>query len=143
MSDRLAHRSPAPLGRTRLVLIVEDDEDSAEALGEVLIHLGHRVLKAASASRAIELLDESTPNVVLLDLGLPDEDGCTLATAIRARLGTAAVRLVALTGFSGIEARERARIAGFDAFLTKPVTWEKLETEVLSVATEHFDAIER
>ncbi len=125
------HGEPAPLSRSSLVLIVEDDADLAEAVGHVVRQLGHRVLTAFSGIHASELLEHAKPNLAVLDLGLPDQDGCTLAIAMRARFG-ADVRLVALTGYSGNAVFERAKKAGFDAFLRKPATCEELERQALS-----------
>jgi CheY-like chemotaxis protein len=120
---------------SRLVLIVEDDEDVRDAIAELLRELGHLVLSASSGAGAVEVLERAVPNLVLLDLGLADQDGCTLAAAMRASFGPH-VRLVALTGYSGTDVRERARIAGFDAFLTKPVTCDELQKQVLSAPVE-------
>jgi CheY-like chemotaxis protein len=122
----------APSSRSsRLVLVVEDDEDMGEAVAYLFRELGHRVLLASSGMHANELLEHARPHLALLDLGLPDEDGCSIAIAMRARFGTD-VRLVALTGYTGSEMREKARMAGFDAFLRKPVTCAELEEQVLS-----------
>jgi CheY-like chemotaxis protein len=108
------------ISRPRLdVLVVDDCQDNAEMLLELLEQLGHRVRMALTASHAFELMKESKTDVVLLDLELPDMDGYQVAKVIRAEQGTR-VRIVAVTGFSSKEHRERARGAGFDAFLVKP-----------------------
>jgi CheY-like chemotaxis protein len=107
------------------ILVVEDCQDNAEMLVELLQQLGHRVRTAPTASSAFELLKQSLPDVVLLDLDLPDMDGCEIAKMIRAEHGTR-IRILAVTGFSGDAPRERAREAGFDAFVVKPYRIEEL-----------------
>jgi len=71
------------------------------------------------------MVEEFSPEVVLLDIGLPEIDGYEAARRLRSRLGSD-VRLVAVTGWGQERDRERAREAGFDAHLTKPVTLEAL-----------------
>jgi CheY-like chemotaxis protein len=107
------------------ILVVEDCQDNAEMLVELLQQLGHRVRTAPTASSAFGLLKESLPDVVLLDLELPDMDGYEVAKTIRAEHGTR-IRILAVTGFSGDAPRERAREAGFDAYVVKPYRIEEL-----------------
>jgi len=107
------------------VLIVEDDEDSREMLGEWVSALGHRQLRAANASEALAHVLQSRPNVALIDLGLPGVNGFQVAREVRAAMG-GNIRLVALTGYSDVESREFADAAGFDEFVVKPVLHETL-----------------
>ncbi len=107
------------------VLVIEDCQDNAEMLLELLEQLGHRARMAMTASSALELLKQSQPDVVLLDLELPDMDGYEVARAIRAQYGQS-IRILAVTGFSGDSPRERAREAGFDGFVVKPYRIEDL-----------------
>src|SRR5687767_10043068 len=95
------------------VLIVEDSEDIAEALSELLVDRGDRVRMARDGESALEAIGQRSADVVLLDLGLPDMDGYEVAAAIRARSGDQ-VRIVAITGFTGARAREQARRSRFD-----------------------------
>lgn len=108
------------------VVVVDDNEDSAEVLAELLRVCGHGVRVATHGREALDLLAEEEPDVVLLDVGLPDLDGYEVATLIRARFGTE-IRLVALTGYSGTEARKQASSVGFDVFITKPCSSAELE----------------
>lgn len=121
---------PAPPASAGLdIVVVDDSEDSADMFAEILRVGGHRVRVAYRGGDALRLLDQALPDVVFLDVGLPDMDGFEAASAIRARFGRD-VRVVALTGFSGSEHRERAERAGFDAFMVKPFRKESLD-EVL------------
>lgn len=108
------------------VLIVEDDDDSREILGEWVSALGYRQLRASNASEALEQVQLSRPDLALIDLGLPGVDGFDVARHLRAVVGHS-IRLVALTGYSDGASRRSANAAGFDDFLVKPVLPEALE----------------
>jgi DNA-binding response OmpR family regulator len=86
---------------------------------------GHSVLDASDGAAAIRMAGESAPDVVVLDIGLPDVDGFEVARRIRARLG-AKVRLIGVSGYGDDDARRAGRDAGFDAHLVKPVAPEAL-----------------
>jgi CheY-like chemotaxis protein len=108
------------------VLIVEDDTDSREMLGELIASLGHRALQAADAIEALRHAGESRPDMALIDLSLPEVDGCEVARRLRAGSGGQSIRLIALTGYSDGATRETAQAAGFDDFLVKPLMPEAL-----------------
>ncbi|WNG32897.1 response regulator [Archangium violaceum] len=106
---------------SRRVLVVDDNEDAAEMLGEVLEMDGHRVTVVHDGMAALECLDALQPEVVFLDIGLPGMDGYEVARRIRQRTTGAGLRLVAITGYGQASDRKRSREAGFDAHLVKPV----------------------
>lgn len=108
------------------VLIVEDDDDSREMLGEWVSALGHRHLRAANAEEALCHVLQSRPEMALIDIGLPGTDGFEVAKNVRAAVGDS-IRLVALTGYSDRSSRQFASLAGFDDFVVKPVLPEVLE----------------
>ena len=87
---------------------------------------GYDVLLSLSGSEAVETVTAEPPDVVLLDIGLPGMDGYEVARRITTALGDRAPRLVAITGYSREEDRERARAAGFAAHLVKPVDFQAL-----------------
>jgi len=114
----------------RCVLIVEDDDDSREMLGELVLAFGHRPVPAANAAEALAQAKDQKPDVALIDIGLPEVDGCELARLLRlAMVETPGLntRLVALTGYSDGPMRESAGAAGFDAYVVKPIMPEALE----------------
>ena len=117
--------SPSNESQSKVVLIVDDDDDARDLMREFIGALGHRTLQAASAREAIEQTERSRPDVALIDLGLPDSDGCELAT-----LAGVNMRLVALTGYSDLEIRRSASAAGFDDFLVKPAPPNAIEAVV-------------
>jgi CheY-like chemotaxis protein len=102
------------------VIVVDDAADNAEVLAEFVESYGHRVRIADCGVAALKLIEQDPPDLVLLDIGLPDMDGYQVAATIRARFGSAS-RIVALTGFSGAEERDAAHRAGCDAFVVKPI----------------------
>ena len=102
------------------VIVVDDAADNAEVLAEFVESYGHRVRIADCGAAALKLIEQEPPDLVLLDIGLPDMDGYQVAATIRARYGGGA-RIVALTGFSGAEERDAAQKAGCDAFVVKPI----------------------
>jgi CheY-like chemotaxis protein len=113
----------------RRVLIVEDDPDVRYVLRILLKLLGHRVEEAANGTDGLLRLLALRPDVALVDVGLPGLDGHALARTVRKLPGGANLFLVALTGYSSPDDRQRALAAGFDAHLAKPVA----ESELLQI----------
>lgn len=112
--------------RPRRVLIVDDNEDAATAMASLLEAAGHHVVVLHDGIGALAELEHIRPEVALLDIGLPDMDGCELAREIQSRLGRATPYLIALTGYGRPEDHERSRAAGFNVHLVKPVGVAKL-----------------
>ncbi|HEY3495989.1 MAG TPA: ATP-binding protein [Polyangiaceae bacterium] len=121
-------RSPGPLPpERRRVLVTDDNVDAAEALGMLLEILGAEVRIENDGRSALKTYAEYAPELVLLDIGMPEMDGYEVARRIRA-LGTEPrAKLVALTGWGQAEDRRRAREAGFDEHLVKPAELEALK----------------
>ena len=119
--------------RRRLrILIVDDNEDSATSLAMVLQLDGHTAQPVFTSHRALEALNSFRPDVILLDLGLPQIDGFEVARQVRATRGYESVRIIALTGYGQTEDRARTHAAGFDEHLVKPVSYPDL-MQILSV----------
>ncbi len=109
------------------VLLVDDNEDAAEMLGLMLQRLGHQVHSVACGRDVMGAVAEFHPELVLLDLGLPDISGYEVAQQLR-QSGHHDLAIIALTGFSHESARARTLEAGFDAHLIKPVSLEQVFT---------------
>ena len=107
------------------VVLVDDDADTCETLSELLTFDGYSVRVARTAQDAITAVNEYQPLCALLDLGLPDFDGCELSKRLRAAHGSELV-LIAVTGRSGQEEHNQAMAAGVDHVLCKPLTQENL-----------------
>jgi CheY-like chemotaxis protein len=108
------------------VLVVDDNADTAEALALLLRLRGHADVVAFDGTQALAEAAAHRPDVAFLDIGLPDLDGYELARRLRADPPQAGARLVALTGYTHDEDRQRAFEAGFDEMLIKPVGPEEL-----------------
>jgi hypothetical protein len=117
--------APARAPRRR-VLIVDDNEDSAEMLALYLGEVGYECFVAGSAARALSISREVTPDAALLDIGLPDLSGHDLARALRSALAERTPKLIALTGYAQERDRQLAFEAGFEDHLAKPVEMAKL-----------------
>ena len=112
------------------ILIVDDNEDSAESLALLMRLTGHEVRTAYEGLSALAEARTFMPEVVLLDIGLPGMDGFQVARRLRQEPGGDRVMLLALTGYGQDEDRRRSREAGFDHHLVKPIDLERLQ-EVL------------
>lgn len=121
-----------PDALVRRILVIEDNDDAAQTLADVLALDGHVVQIAKSGGEGVAMAREHRPELILCDIGLPDIDGYEVARQVRALSGLAHVRLVALTGYALPEDRERAAKAGFNAHLAKPPDPQAL-AQVLSV----------
>jgi signal transduction histidine kinase/CheY-like chemotaxis protein len=105
----------------RRILIVDDNEDAAESLAVLLSLEGHHTHVASDGPSALKAVDAYALDIVLLDIGMPGMDGYEVARRVRQQPGHSGLKLVALTGWGQEHDRERARDAGFDHHLTKPV----------------------
>lgn len=109
------------------VLVVDDDEDTADMLEYWLRSEGHEVRTANTGSAALAVVDRFTPDVVLLDIGLPGMDGYEVAHRLRQRPSLVRTLFVAITGFGQPADRERTIRAGFHAHLVKPTRLDEIE----------------
>jgi CheY-like chemotaxis protein len=116
-----SHRSPLN------ILVVDDQLDGAEMVADFLATYGHATRVATLGYEALRLIEEQKPDVLVLDLSLPELDGYEIARLMRSLFGDD-IRLVALTGFDTQKARELAQWAGFDAFVAKPFRPSDMET---------------
>jgi CheY-like chemotaxis protein len=118
--------APASLSAPCRVLVVDDSVDSADTLAELLRIWGHEVCTAHDGPQALAVAREKKPDIVLLDIGLPEMDGYEVARQLRAE-GLGGRLLIALTGYSGDGDRDLAKQAGFDRHLIKPIEPEALQ----------------
>jgi len=125
--------TPGAIVVSRRILVVDDNSDAATSLSELLKMDGHQTQPAFSAEEALSLAQSFNPEVVLLDIGLPHMDGYEVARRLRHSILRKGATLIALTGYGQAEDRERAKAAGFDAHLVKPVDLAAL-TRLLGAA---------
>lgn len=119
MSDSL-DSSRADIERT--ILLVDDDRDSRTIYGRMLRHVGYRVIEAATADAGLRAADLERPHAAVVDIELPDLDGCTLIHRLRASPTNGGIPIVALTAHVMPHDREAALAAGCDVYVSKPAT---------------------
>lgn len=136
LGDRTASRGAAesavlepaeevPLRPLR-VLIVDDNVDAAQSLTLLLEYFGIAVQTAADGAQGLELARGDSPDLILLDIGLPGMDGFEVARRLRQMEATQSARIIAVTGYAQPEYRVRARKAGFDGYLVKPIRLDQI-----------------
>jgi PAS domain S-box-containing protein len=134
-----AGAAPSPLGsadrrdpRRLRVLVVDDNVDAADSMAELVASDGHEAYQAHGGYEALEAFEQLHPEVVLLDIGMPDMSGLEVARRLRMRAADPRPRLIAVTGWGKPEDRARSREAGFDRHLVKPVEADQLREALAS-----------
>lgn len=114
--------------RELVILVVEDDPDARDLMQAVLEQRGASVFTAECVARAFELLEDMTPDLIVTDIAMPDEDGYTLVRRVRERSADRGglTPIIGVSAYSGTTDRPRALAAGFDRYLHKPVDFEEL-----------------
>lgn len=130
-----AHDQATPADRrgqrpVKRVLVVDDNVDAAASVATLLKLCQHSVRVVHTGQEAIQAVGAEHPEVVLLDIGLPDIDGYEVAHQLRARPEFNDVQLIALTGYGQTQDRRRSQEAGFDAHLTKPADLAALQSAI-------------
>jgi CheY-like chemotaxis protein len=118
------------------LLIVEDEFDARKMLVTLFESCGARVLEASSGAEAIARLKRTRPDVIVSDIGLRGEDGITLLRELRQNHGAAAIPALALTAYARPQERAAGFAAGFDAYVAKPIDFQKL-LEAISEVLSH------
>jgi CheY-like chemotaxis protein len=118
----------APVGQT--VLLVEDNEDNRIIYSTVLRHLGYHVVEALDGMQAIELARSVKPDIVLMDISIPEIDGWEATRILRQDPLTKDLPIIALTAHALADDRERATAIGFTSYLAKPIEPRAVVAEV-------------
>jgi two-component system cell cycle response regulator DivK len=103
------------------ILVVEDNELNMKLFRDVLVAKGFRALEATTGGEAVDLAVEQTPDLVLMDIQLPDADGVDVLRRLRTDHRTAAIPVLAVTAQAMQGDRERFLAAGFDGYVSKPL----------------------
>ncbi len=117
------------------ILVVEDNEKNMKLFRDVLVATGYRTLEATTASEAVDMASEHTPDLVLMDIQLPDFDGVQALNRLRANGRTARIPVLALTAQAMQGDAERFLSAGFDGYVSKPVNVRDL----IGTVRQHCD----
>jgi CheY-like chemotaxis protein/anti-sigma regulatory factor (Ser/Thr protein kinase) len=120
--DMIAVTDPVRDPATVSTIVIDDNDDARELLADLLRARGYSVLSARDGLTGLALIREHSPDIALVDLGLPGLDGISVVEALRAECPELRTRLVALTGYGEASDHERTRRAGFHAHLVKPAT---------------------
>jgi PAS domain S-box-containing protein len=116
------------------VLLVDDEPDALQLLHRVLVACHVEVALASSAAEALELVERFRPDVIVSDIGMPDQDGYDFIRQVRASHSARDIPAAALTAFARVEDRKRALLAGFQTQIVKPVDPAELTAAVASLA---------
>ncbi len=113
-----------------ILLLVDDDEMSREMIGTRLTRLGYGVITAIGAKEAIQTARQESPNLILMDLCMPDMDGFEAAKQLKTNNATAHIPIVAISALNTALDVQRAIKAGCDSFQTKPVNLTSLHVKI-------------
>jgi len=113
-----------------LILIVEDNEKNLKLVRDLLQFKGYRTLEAKTAQDGIRLAESGQPDLILMDIQLPDGDGISALRQLREQARTAPIPVIALTAFAMKDDRERFLEAGFDGYLDKPINVKEFPEQV-------------
>ena len=117
------------------ILIVEDNEMNRDVLSRRLQSRGFDVRVASDGKQGLELAASDAPALILMDLGLPEIDGCECVRRLRASAATATIPVIALTAHAMAGDRERALAAGCNDFDTKPIDFAGLLIKMSNLLT--------
>src|SRR5687767_2025113 len=120
--DTLASEETSEGAACLRLLVVDDAPDVTEMIALMMSYAGYQVVTAFSAAEALDAARTHSFDAVISDIGMPGMSGYQLAEALRALPAYQSTPLIAVTGFVQYEDRERARLAGFDDFLNKPIS---------------------
>lgn len=115
------------------ILVVDDNPTNLKLVSDVLESSGYEVLKAEDAEAALVVLEQAQPRLILMDIALPGMDGLTLTRKLKSDPTTKDIRIIALTAFAMKGDDEKAREAGCDGYITKPIDTRALPGLVAEV----------
>ncbi|MBI4759887.1 MAG: response regulator [Chloroflexota bacterium] len=119
-----------PITEKGTILYVEDNADNRTLVRRILLSENYRLLEATDAHHALKLLETATPDLILMDINMPDMDGYTLTAKIRAMPGFEHIPILALTANVMRGDKEKTLQAGCDGYIQKPIDFDELLTEV-------------
>lgn len=111
---------------THTILVVDDYADTRRVVRWVLERQGYRVVEAEDGAEAVRVAARERPDLILMDLSMPQADGFQAAGSIREQDGLAGVPFIAMTAHDRLQFRDQAASAGFDYYLTKPLDFQRL-----------------
>ncbi len=122
------------------VLVVDDYDDTRRIVRWMLEQKGYCIVEAANGREAVEVAAQELPNVILMDLAMPEVDGFGALRLVREHTELAETPIIAVTAYDMAEAREKAEITGFAHYLTKPIDFQRLSVLIDRILTEQKSA---
>jgi two-component system cell cycle response regulator DivK len=122
------------------ILIIEDSPTNMMLTVEILTNAGHATLQAVNGGQGIQLARQEHPDVILLDMQLPDMNGLEVASIMKAEPGTRDIPVIALTAFAMHGDRERMLQAGCDGYIEKPIRYKTFLEEIDAVTRKNGKA---
>ena len=120
--QHMGHEQPRVTRERQLVLLVDDDPHDREIYGSILCYNGFDVMCASDGLSGIRLARRAMPDVVLLDIGLPDLHGLDLCSELRTDIETGSIPVIALSAYAETRMGEQARLAGCTRYIEKPAS---------------------
>jgi CheY-like chemotaxis protein len=114
----------------KTILVVDDNPTNLKLVSDLLEFEGYRMVTAMDARQAQAMVQQARPDLILMDIGLPDMDGLTLTQKMKADQKTSNIIIVALTAFVMKGDMERAIAAGCDGYIAKPIDTRKLPNQI-------------
>jgi two-component system cell cycle response regulator DivK len=118
---------------TKTVLLVEDNPHNRKIFSGMLTHSGFQVIEAEDGHQALAAVQKTIPDIILMDLSIPGVDGWEVTRRLKADARTKAVPIIALTAHAMRGDEERARAAGCDYYMAKPISPKKVVEEVRKI----------
>ena len=112
------------------ILVVEDDLDNQDVIRRMLELIGHEVFIANNGNEGLRAADQLRPDLILMDMSMPELDGWTLTTMLKANLALSYIPIIAVTSHAMREDQRRAKEVGCDAYMSKPIDYYKLNEMV-------------
>jgi len=119
-----------PMPNNTTILYVEDNPDNRTLVRRILTAEGYNMIEAINATQALEILKNTTPNLILMDINMPDIDGYTLTSQIKGMPGLGSIPIIALTANVMRGDREKSLQAGCDGYIQKPIDIDALSQQI-------------
>lgn len=116
--------------KTRTVLLIDDNDDFRHILAMILKFYGYEVYEAALGKEGLRIVKKHNPDVVIIDISLPDISGFEVVAKLNSRFSHLKIKKIALTGLTCVDSRDSAIKLGFDVFMTKPYNLTDLIKEI-------------
>ena len=120
----------------KTILIVEDNEKNMKLVRDILRHNGHATIEAPTGGEGVRLASEKKPDLILMDIQLPDIDGIAALRQIRAQPNLDATPVIAVSASVMPDEQQKVVSSGFDAFITKPIDLKRFRETVQRFLTQ-------